>query len=311
MRSVFTITTPLPAHVTRETVIDMLHDHARMIELNPLVINHEQCKPPKNAAPDEFHCIWYEVTDRMSYLPGIKGSLKFNCCFNDLPIGLQTHVYAPMGLDIQERWSVGGNLPGEPREPRELGIDVPRDCLYLREDVNMNVSKVFTSFTKSKLNKAHKTLVERLLKKGEIIDDQNYQTALSNGSDTRSTSDSSSTYQQPMHSPHGSQRMSSNPYRVSTMSGISGYDPRGMPSPSIYPPPTEGQPQYAYQYQDPNRASMLGPPSGKSFISELPGSTPPVGNTSPPLAELYSPGRPPAGGMTHGSPPPNTDKKYS
>ncbi|KKY22687.1 hypothetical protein UCRPC4_g03189 [Phaeomoniella chlamydospora] len=156
----------------------MLHDHAKLIELNPLVIDYQPTKPPEEAPPDEFHCVWYEVTDRISWLPGVKGSLKFHVCFNDIPLGVQTHVYAPMGLDIQEKWSIGGNLPGEPREPRELGITVPRDVLYLREDVNMNVSRIFTNYTKTKLNKAHTTLVERLLLKGEIIEDVNYKNAM-------------------------------------------------------------------------------------------------------------------------------------
>ena len=90
MRSVFTVTTPLPQTLSRETIIEMLHDHARMIELNPLVINHERCKPPRDASPDEFHCIWYEVTDKLNYLPGVSGSLKFNVCFNDVPNGVQS-----------------------------------------------------------------------------------------------------------------------------------------------------------------------------------------------------------------------------
>ena len=281
MRSVFSITTPLPATVSRDVAVNILHDHAKMIELNPLVIDHKPTRPPKEAPADEFHCTWYEVTDRMSWLPGVKGTLKIHVCFNDIPTGVQTHVYAPMGLDIQEKWSIGGNLPGEPREPRELGINVPRDVLYLREDVNMNVSRIFTNYTKTKLNKAHATLVDRLLLKGEIIEDVNYQTVMS---DTMSRSDGSS-IRGPLsprlnQAAFEQQRPSPNPYRVSAMSGL---DQKSMPSPPMYPSNADGN----YPH-DPTAY-------GKSFPAELPDNVPP-----PAVAELYSPRQPPQGGMTHG-----------
>jgi hypothetical protein len=34
-RTVFTTITPLPAGITRETVLETLHDHIEMIDLNP------------------------------------------------------------------------------------------------------------------------------------------------------------------------------------------------------------------------------------------------------------------------------------
>ena len=34
-----------------------------------------------------FHAAWYTITDRMTYLPGIKGKLTYNVCFHDLAIG--------------------------------------------------------------------------------------------------------------------------------------------------------------------------------------------------------------------------------
>lgn len=171
-RSVFTSVTPLPHYITRETVIETLHQHAEMIELNPLVIKHERCKPPPNAPADEFHCIWYELTDKIHYLPGgiISGNVSYKACFHDLPRGLQTHVYAPTGLDIKEKWSVGGNMPGEPREPLELGLtDAPPEGLYLREDVDMRCNILTTSFVKKTLKKAHSVLVERLIVKADIM----------------------------------------------------------------------------------------------------------------------------------------------
>ncbi|RAQ54291.1 hypothetical protein AFGD_005647 [Aspergillus flavus] len=170
-RSVFTNITPLPSYITRETVVEALHNHAEMIELNPLVIRHQPCRPPSFSPADEFHCTWYEMTDRISYLPGglVQGNVSYAGCFYDLPRGLQTHVYAPTGLDIREKWSVCGNMPGEPREPVELGIpDAPREGLYLREDVNMRSQIWATAFVKRTLKRAHAVLVDRLVIKADL-----------------------------------------------------------------------------------------------------------------------------------------------
>ncbi|KLJ13255.1 hypothetical protein EMPG_11797 [Blastomyces silverae] len=171
-RIVFTTVTPLPSHIPRNIVIETLHAHSEMIELNPLVIRHGRCKAPPNAPPDEFHCIWYELTDKIHYLPGgiIRGNVTYKACFHDLPRGLQTHIYAPTGLDIRNRWAVCGNMPGEPREPVELGLtNVPREGLFLREDVDMRCNIFAASFVKKTLKEAHAVLVERLIMKADLL----------------------------------------------------------------------------------------------------------------------------------------------
>jgi len=76
-----------------------------------------------------------------------------------------------MGLDIREKWTIGGTLPGEPPEAREIGLDVPRSGLYLREDCDMKCNLMLTSFVRKNLDNAHKVLVERILKKAERIED--------------------------------------------------------------------------------------------------------------------------------------------
>lgn len=100
----------------------------------------------------------------------IKGRVSYKACFHDLPRGLQTHIYAPTGLDIREHWSIGGSLPGEPEEARELGLDVPRQGLYLREDCDMRSNRMLTRFIRKNLDEAHKTLVDRILKKAQRIE---------------------------------------------------------------------------------------------------------------------------------------------
>lgn len=108
----------------------------------------------------------------MSYLPGglATGSVSYHACFHDLPDALQTHVYAPLGLDIRAKWSVGGNLPGEPKQPAELGLGIPPEGLYIREDVRMKCNIMMLSFVKKTFKESHSTLVDRLVEKAHAIE---------------------------------------------------------------------------------------------------------------------------------------------
>ena len=180
-RTLFTTITPLPAKIPRQLAIDMLHNHTEMIELNPLVIEHHPIKAPKNAAADEFFAVWHELTDKVQYMPGVSSKVSYKGVFHDMPWGLQTHIYAPLGLDIRDKWQIRGNQPGEPREHRELGDKAPHDGLYLREDIDMTCNIVMTGFVRKTLEKAHAVLVERLMKKAELIDAGTLQAMMENG----------------------------------------------------------------------------------------------------------------------------------
>ncbi|CAF9935447.1 hypothetical protein IMSHALPRED_010230 [Imshaugia aleurites] len=179
-KSHFTTVTPLPAGITRETVLETLHNHVEMIDLNPLVTERHPIKPPSEATAEEYHCQWYSVTDKINYLPGglYSGSVTFNACFHDLPDGLQSHIYAPMGLNMKGRWKLGGSLPGEPRQAVEIGLGVPKTGLWLREDVEMKVNVVMGGFVKKTTKKAHATLVQRLVEKAHIIEAETHNTGL-------------------------------------------------------------------------------------------------------------------------------------
>lgn len=169
-RSVFTTISPLPAGVTREVVVGFLHNHLEMIDLNPLVKERHPIKPPPDAPVDELKCIWYSLTDRITYLPGglASGDISYTCAFHDLPNGIQTHCRAPLNVDIKEKWTLCGTLPGEPAEPVELGIGAPATGLYIREDVDLRCNLLMTGFVKKNLKKSHATLVDHLVEKARL-----------------------------------------------------------------------------------------------------------------------------------------------
>ncbi|KAK5129325.1 hypothetical protein LTR08_003583 [Meristemomyces frigidus] len=170
-RTVYTKITPLPAHVPRQLALDMLHSHAEVIQLNPLVTGVKSMAAPRDAASDEFFSQWYEISEVITWGFGMKKKISFKGVFHDQPWGMQSHVYAPMGVDLRNKYRIGGNQPGEPREMRELGVDTPTDGLYLREDVEISCSLALMSFVKKETKVATGIMVTRLTRKAELLDD--------------------------------------------------------------------------------------------------------------------------------------------
>jgi len=170
----YTQVTPIPSYIPRQLAIDLLHSHGEIITLNPLVLNFEPIKAPRDAPADEFYSTWYEIEERIQYIPGAgsmgSGKIKFRGCFHDMPWGIQTHMYAPMKIDLRNKWRIAGNQPGEPREPTEMGIGAPNDGLYLREDVEIKCNFSMISFVKKEMKSSAKKMVDRLVKKAELLD---------------------------------------------------------------------------------------------------------------------------------------------
>ncbi|PSR83323.1 hypothetical protein BD289DRAFT_334568, partial [Coniella lustricola] len=176
-KEVFTVITPFPNFIPRKLAIDILHSHSEVINVNPLVLDHKPIPAPRNAASDEYYSTWYEITERIQYIPGLgrmgSGKISFNGCFHDMPWGLQTHIYAPMNVDLKNRYRVLGNQSGvEPPEPQEIGLadlGAPSDGLYLRDDVEIKCNITMMSFVKSQLRSASKQMVARIIKKAELL----------------------------------------------------------------------------------------------------------------------------------------------
>jgi len=184
-KTTYTHITPIPSFIPRQLAIDMLQSHGEIIELNPLVTGYEAIKAPRNAPADEFYATWYEIAQRIQYIPGLgkfgSGAIKFNGCFHDMPWGLQTHTYAPAGVDLRNKWQVCGNQPGEPAQTRELGLGAPPEGLYLREDIEIKCNVTMIGFVKKELQAASKVLVDRLIKKAELLDAGVLQGMMENG----------------------------------------------------------------------------------------------------------------------------------
>jgi hypothetical protein len=84
----YTHITPIPSHIPRQLAIEILHSHSEIITLNPLVLDHKPIKAPRDAKADEYYSTWYEITERIQYIPGLgkfgSGKLSFNGCFHDM-----------------------------------------------------------------------------------------------------------------------------------------------------------------------------------------------------------------------------------
>jgi len=59
-------------------------------------------------------------------------------------------------------------MPGEPKPAQELGLGIPKEGLYLREDVDMKCNILLTKFVKGNLKKTHVVMVERLVEMAQL-----------------------------------------------------------------------------------------------------------------------------------------------
>ncbi|KAJ4378094.1 hypothetical protein N0V83_000926 [Neocucurbitaria cava] len=254
----YTNITPIPSFIPRQLAIDFLHSHGEIIELNPLVTGHEAIKAPRDAPADEFYSTWYEISQRIQYIPGIgkmgSGAIKFRGVFHDLPFGLQTHTYAPANVDLRNKWQICGNQPGEPPEPKELGSGAPPEGLYIREDVEIKCNVTMVSFVKKEMKAAAKIMLERLVKKAELLDSGALQGLMENGKlKTVNPADRSNTeHKSPQPSPTQYYNMPQSPGRSPTFPRYSQYGP---------PPPGQQQQHIPPQH-------LLG---SNNVVMELPG----------------------------------------
>ncbi|KAK4097241.1 hypothetical protein N658DRAFT_510535 [Parathielavia hyrcaniae] len=248
-KDVFTVINPIPGFIPRQLAIDILHSHSEVITLNPLVLSHKPIPAPQNAETDEYYSTWYEITERIQLVPGIgkmgASVIKFNGCFHDMPWGLQTHIYAPMNIDLRHKYRIAGNQPGvESPEVPEIGsaaLGVPADGLYLRQDIEIKCNITMLSFVKSQMKKAGGEMVQRMIKKAELLDAGILQAMIEDGKlKTINPADRSTSLRSPLPSP------TSLRYSPS----VTGSPPVGT-SPTPYQVPRVESTYAGYQYKRP------------------------------------------------------------
>ncbi|AEO60951.1 hypothetical protein MYCTH_2310716 [Thermothelomyces thermophilus ATCC 42464] len=300
-KDVFTVITPIPGFIPRQLAIDILHSHPEVITLNPLVIGHRPIPAPQNAETDEYYSTWYEITERIQFVPGIgrigASVIKFNGCFHDMPWGLQTHIYAPMQVDLRNTYRIAGNQPGvEPPEIPEIGLralGAPPDGLYLREDIEIRCNVTVMSFVKSQLKKAGGEMVRRMIKKAELLDTGLLQAMIEDGKlRTINPADRSSQLRSPLPSPTSLRYSSS----------VSGSPPPGSP-PVPYRVPRIQSAHGGYQRPESAAGSRGDAYSIQSAPQELPADV----ESPPAQAPVEMPGdfyhRPPKPQQDRQSPP--------
>jgi len=175
-------TTSLPASITKSQVLALLHNHDRMITLNPLVTNY-QLLPPSASVEFFKHesssttktqsngepILVYEVTDDMSVAAtGNEGegaggsggcwrggwakrfvpdSITYNSSMQDTEDGLVSITHAPMGVHSVTTWVV-----------REIGEG--GEGLVLEERGNISSNRLLMGFIKTTLQDSHEKLVK-------------------------------------------------------------------------------------------------------------------------------------------------------
>ena len=284
-KDTFTIITPIPGFIPRQLAIDILHSHSEVITLNPLVLEHKPIAAPRNAETDEYYSTWYEITERVTFVPGIgkmgASIIKFNGCFHDMPWGLQTHIYAPMNVDLRNTYRIAGNQPGfEPPEMPEIGLKAlgaPSDGLYLREDIEIKCNVTVIGFVKSQLKKAGGEMVQRIIKKAELLDAGVLQAMIQDGKlKTVNPADRRNTLRSPAPSPL---TLNHSPSLAGTP------PPPGQGSPSLpyqIPRPSSSIKQHGYRPHTPGSQTNSAHGQAAAFGYGAPG-----GPVEMPAAEVH------------------------
>jgi len=267
----YTQVTPIPSTIPRQLAVEMLHSHGEIITLNPLVLDYKPVKAPRDAPADEYYSTWYEIQQKIQFVPGAgkmgSGKIHFKGCFHDMDYGIQTHMYAPANVDLRNKWRICGSQPGEPREIPEIGIGAPSEGLYLREDVEIKCNFAMASFVKKEMKAAAKIMVDRMVKKAELLDSGVLQAMFENGR-LKTVNPADRTSQQQPQSPGFNPQHSSMSSRTSHHPFI----PISEQKAPLYAPTMAQHPAYAQQqnYPYPQQQSYA-QSQQQSFPMELAG----------------------------------------
>lgn len=185
-RTRITTITPLPPPITRESVIEILHNHVAMIDLNPLVVERHPITPPDSANGDELLWKWYRIHDGLQ-----SGYVKYDAGFHDLEDGLETQAYAPLGVQSKNRWTIG--VETLPRDEDQVAEGAPEETgLCVKEEVELRSFILMTWYVKRTLKKAHTEMGRRLVARAERSAETHSQGPNSSGDETQQHEQNSS-----------------------------------------------------------------------------------------------------------------------
>lgn len=141
-----TITTPIPATTTRESVLACLHDHALLIKLSPQVEDFKLTNGNAQMSAE------YSVTDRK---PIGKTTYELKISNNNEGCDTDTSAHPPLGLlKIWSRWRV---MQGE-------------KGWTLSEDIRLEANRAIVGKVRSSLAETHKEQHAKLLQQaGEMV----------------------------------------------------------------------------------------------------------------------------------------------
>ncbi|KAF7927349.1 uncharacterized protein EAE97_010024 [Botrytis byssoidea] len=177
--------TPIPPHIPKAQVLALLHNHSRMISLNPLVTAHTLLPPTHILAVDFFKteppslqpsascpCEIWEITDDMSAAEGDNGGgwrggwakrfvpdqITYTSSLQDREDGLVSVTHAPMGVHSVTTWIVREAGPGE------SSLMLGQGRLVLEEKGVVRASRMLMGFIKTTLQESHEKLVKDFMR---------------------------------------------------------------------------------------------------------------------------------------------------
>lgn len=162
------ISVPVPAKISPENVLSVLHDHGRMMSMQPLVTHWEEL-PSEPGSPTKR----YSFTEAIPILPflGAWGSkaITSEATFENTEDGVRSVADAPAGVVVRAEWRIehakddGGRSGADKEEHDEQNkID-----WVLTEDVSVECAAVLMWFVKGQMEQAHQDICRKVLESAE------------------------------------------------------------------------------------------------------------------------------------------------
>lgn len=138
----------LPPTATFDAAIAVLHDHDKIIRLDPEFISYKINQPPASSTNPATK--YYTVTDHMNALPaGLWDStVNFEAEITNTPTGVEWIIKAPLGIHQVTFWTI------------EAAVE-PEEGFYFIEDVSITCSRLLAGTVKGKCEANHEGVHQR------------------------------------------------------------------------------------------------------------------------------------------------------